>query len=156
MTLPDPAKNDDDNEQGTDRRNVALQQLRNAKTMRIQSLIAYANSFSDPSIIDPKTAPKLSLRQRLYLRAYDKLFQMFMEDYTELLKIKERREREGIGFLFPLPDPFAVRESFLKKMRSIVGEGNYEGYERALEYEQKRRGHRSNESLIVGNEEEFL
>jgi hypothetical protein len=154
MTLPDRAKGDE--EQGSDSQNVAFHLHRSAKAMRKNSLIAYANSFSDPSIIDPKTAPKLSYRQRLYLRAYDKLFQMFMEDYTELSKIKERREREGIGFLFALPDPNAVREIFLKKMRGIVGEGNYDGYERALEYEQKQRGHRSHEGLIVGNEEEVL
>ena len=154
MTVQDRAKGDDP--LGSDSENVAFHLHRSAKSMRMYSLIAYANSFSDPSIIDPKTAPKLSLRQRLYLRAYDKLFQMFMEDYTELSKIKERREREGVGFLFPLPDPYAVRESFLKKMRSIVGEGNYDGYERALEYEQRQRGHRSNEGIIVGNEEEVL
>ena len=154
MSLPDRAKDDDG--QGIDTRNVSFFLHRSAKSMRMNSLIAYANSFSDPSIIDSKTAPKLSLRQRLYLRAYDKLFQMFMEDYTELSKIKERREREGVGFLFPLPDPYAVRESFLKKMRSIVGEGSYDGYERALEYEQRQRGHRSNDGLIVGNEEEVL
>ena len=153
MTLPDRAKGDD--EQGSDSENVSFHLHRSAKAMRISSLTGYANSFSDPSIIDPMTAPKLSLRQRLYLRAYDRLFQMFMEDYTELSKIKERREREGVGFLFPLPDPNAVREVFLKKMRGIIGEGNYDGYERALEFEQKQRGHRSNESLIVGNEGEF-
>jgi len=154
MTVHDRTTGGD--EQGASLENVSFHLHRSAKAMRISSLIGYANSFSDPSIIDPRTAPKLTSRQRLYLRAYDRLFQMFMEDYTELSKIKERRERERDGFLFPLPDPNAVREIFLKKMRAIVGEGNYEGYERALEYEQKQGGLRSNEGLIIGNEEEFL
>ncbi len=154
MTVPDRMKDDD--EAGSYSENVSFHLHRSAKSMRINSLIAYANSFSDPSIIDPKTAPKLSPRQRMYLRAYDKLFQMFMEDYTELSKIKEQREQQGIGFLFPLPDPYAVRETFLKKMRAIVGEGNYDGYERALEFEQRQRGHRSNHGLIAGSEEELL
>ena len=149
-------KETEEDQSGPRRGNVALQRLRSAMTMRRQNLIAYGDSFSEPSLIDPKTAPKLSRRQRMYLRAYDRLYQKFIHSYTILAEIKERREREGIGFQFPLPDPEAIKDEVLVKMRSIIGEGAYDGYERALEYEQKEQGLRANESLIIGNEEEFL
>lgn len=123
--------------------------------MRKQNLTAYAESFSVPSIIDPKTAPKLSIQQRLYLRAYDRLLQKFLHAHTMLSRKKQRREEESIGFQFPLPDPDVTKEDFLRIMRTIAGEGGYAGYERALQFEQRNQGFRSTESLIVGNEEVF-
>jgi len=121
--------------------------------MRKRNLEAYADSFSDPSIIDSKTAPNLNLHQRLYLRAYDRLLQKFLHAHTILSKKKEKREQKSIGFQFPLPDVEVTKDDFLRIMRTIAGEGSYSGYERALQYEQKAQGFRSNEGLIVGNEE---
>jgi len=121
----------------------------------MRNLEAYADSFSDPSIIDQKTAPNLNLHQRLYLRAYDRLLQKFLHAHTILTKKREEREKNGIGFQFPLPDPVVTKEDFLRIMRTIAGEGSYDGYERALQFEQKDSCQRSNEGLIVGNEEVF-
>ncbi len=152
MSLPDRGKEEEQQTSGGSGE-VGIERMRGAKTMRKHSLMAYADSFSEPSLFDPKTAPKLGLRQRLYLRAYDRLYQMFMHSYTVLSEIKERREREGIGFQFPLPDPEVVKGEFRRKMRSIIGEGNYDGFERALKYEQNEHGLKANEGLIIGNEE---
>ena len=152
MSLPDRGKFEDQPVSGGSRE-VEIERMCGAKTMRKQSFAAYGNSFSEPSLFDPKTAPKLSLMQRLYLRAYDKLYQIFMHSYSVLSEIKERREREGIGFQFALPDPEVVKGEFRRKMRSIIGEGNYDGYERALRYEQNEHGLKANEGLIIGNEE---
>ena len=127
-----------------------LQRMRNAKKMRKKNLEAYGKSFADHSLIDPDIAPKLSYKQRLYLRAYNKLFEMFMEDYTILAEIKEERERTGVGFLYPLPDPKNVKLTFMNQMKSIIGEAAYEGYERSLAFEQK--GKRPSESdLFLGD-----
>ena len=130
-----------------------ISRFRSARNMRMRNLEAYANSFSDESVIDSKTAPNLNLQQRLYLRAYDRLLQKFLHAHMILTKKKEERELKGIGFQFPLPDPVVTKEDFLRIMRTIAGEGSYEGYERALHFEQKASGHRSTEGLIVGNEE---
>ena len=130
-----------------------INRFRSARNMRMRNLEAYANSFSDFSVIDSKTAPNLNLQQRLYLRAYDRLLQKFLHSHTILMTKKDERELNGIGFQFPLPDPVVTKEDFLRIMRTIAGEGSYSGYERALHFEQKMTGHRSTEGLIVGNEE---
>ena len=130
-----------------------IQRLRAAKNMRLRNIESYSNSFSDPSVIDPKTSPYLNKLRRIYLRAYDKLLQKFTHAFTILLAKKEEREQSGIGFLFPLPDPVVTKDDFLRTMRTISGEGCYEGYERALQYEQRTGGLRSEEGLIIGNEE---
>ena len=130
-----------------------IHRFRSARNMRLRNLEAYSASFSDPSVIDPKTAPNLNQHQRIYLRAYDRLLQKFLHAHDMLSAKKAEREELGIGFQFPLPDPVVTKEDFLRIMRTITGEGSYEGYERALQYEQKTQGLRSNEGLIVGNEE---
>ena len=127
--------------------------FRSARNMRLRNLEAYSESFSDPSVIDSKTAPKLNQQQRLYLRAYDRLLQKFLHAHDMLSAKKEEREEHGFGFQFPLPDPEVTKDDFLRIMKTIAGEGNYEGYERSLQYEQKAQGLRSNEGLIIGNEE---
>lgn len=127
--------------------------FRSARYMRFRNLEAYAESFSDPTVIDPKTAPKLSFHQRLYLRAYDRLLQKFLHAHENLARKKMEREEHGFGFQFPLPDPEVTKDDFLRIMRTISGEGNYEGYERSLQFEQKTQGLRSSEGLIIGNEE---
>lgn len=128
---------------------VELQRMRNAKSMRKHNFEAYGKSFSDLSLIDPNIAPKLNLRQRLYLRGYEKLFQIFMHSYSVLAEIKERREREGIGFQFVLPDPEGVKKQFRMKMGAIIGEGAYDGYERSLAFEQKDHMPRKRDELLI-------
>ena len=130
-----------------------ISRFRSARNMRMRNLESYAGSFSDPSVIDSKTAPNLNLQQRLYLRAYDRLLQKFLHAHTILMMKKQEREQNGIGFQFPLPDPVVTKDDFLRIMKTIAGEGSYSGYERALHFEQNTIGHRSNEGLIVGNEE---
>ncbi len=131
-----------------------LQRMRNARKMRKKNLEAYGKSFADHSLIDTDIAPKLSFKQRLYLRAYNKMFEMFMDDYTVLAEIKEKRERTGVGFLYPLPDPKHVKMQFLNNMRSIIGEAAYEGYERSLAFEQRsKRSYESDLFLGDGGEE---
>lgn len=138
--------------QGSD--TAELRRMRQARIMRKKNLEAYGKSFADHLLIDPDIAPKLSRKQRRYLRAYDKLYQMFMHDYTVLAEIKERRERSGIGFQFVLPDPREVKELFRMKMRAIIGEGAYDGYERSLAFEQKDKRSRENEVLLIDDGEE--
>lgn len=130
-----------------------IQRFRSARNMRLRNIESYSNSFSDPSVIDPKTAPHLNQQQRMYLRAYDRLLQKFLHAHAILSRIKAEREQSGVGFQFPLPDPEVTKDDFLRIMKTIAGEGSYEGYERALRFEQRTPGHRSDEGLIIGNEE---